>query len=101
MVRGATVRCEGARVRSGGPGPGSGVWSAPFSVFAATAKIALEACDGADCATREQVEHGPLFLVDVIAISCVADVIPALVQRPTGDIEKSSELRVSSSAEPF
>ena len=73
--------------------------SAPLS-FTST-KIALKTSDRADCATGKRVERSALSFIDVVAIACVAEMVPALVQRPAGEIEKVSEFRIRSPSETF
>jgi len=78
-------------------------WSRPLrlSFHRLATKIPLKTCHGANRAARERVERRPFILFDVVAISCITEMIAALVQRSAGDVEEMSKIRVSSPPESF
>ena len=64
-------------------------------------EVPLETGNRADRSTSENIERRPLVFINVVAIPRIADVITTLVQRPTGDIQEASELRIRSPPESF
>jgi len=73
--------------------------SAPLSFL--SSKVSLKTGYCADSAAGKRIERRPLHFIDVVAIPCIADVVTALVQRATGNIEKASELDIRSPPESF
>jgi len=52
-------------------------------------------------AAGDRQPRRPLAFINVVAIPRIAYVITTLVQRPTGDVEEASELRIRSPPESF
>ena len=95
---GARVQSDGARVRSEGAMVLTQLLS---SAFVSSSEVPLKTGYCADSAASERIERRPLHFIDVVAIPRIADVVTTLVQRPTGDVEEASELRIRSPSESF